>query len=80
MQKLIAAIAVASVLATSALAQDSAPLPAGRPSGVAKAQGILDNTPLLVVGGIVVLVAVVLATNSSTSTAAATTPASTTTS
>jgi hypothetical protein len=58
MQKLIAAIAVASVLATSALAQDSAPLPAGRPSGVAKAQGILDNTPLLVVGGIVVLVGV----------------------
>jgi hypothetical protein len=79
MQKLIAAIAVTSIFATSALAQSDAPLPAGRPSGVTKAQSILDDTPLWVVGGIVVLVAVVLATNSSTSTAA-TTPASTTTS
>jgi len=81
MQKLIAAIAVTSTLATSALAQSNTPLPAGRPSGVSTAQDILDNTPLLVVGGIIVLVAVVLATNSSSSTAAAApvTPASTTT-
>jgi hypothetical protein len=82
MQKLIAAIAVTSLLATGALADASAPLPAGQPAGVAKAQNTLDNTTWIVVGGIVVLVAVVLATNSSSSTVpapAVITPATATT-
>jgi hypothetical protein len=78
MHKSIAAAAMASLLATSAVAETAAPLPAGKPSGVVKAQAFLDNAPLLVVGGIAVLIAVVLATNSSSSTAPATTPASTT--
>ena len=73
MQKLIAAIGVTCLIATGALAEVNAPLPPAKPAGVAKAQTLLDNTPLLALGGIAVIVAVTLATNGSTS-AATTTP------
>jgi len=67
MHKLIAG--VACLFATGALADANAPLPPAKPAGVAKAQQLIDNTPLLVVGGIAVIVAVTLATNGSSSSA-----------
>jgi hypothetical protein len=77
MKKLIAALGVVSLLtATAAFAADTAPLPSGKPSGVHKAQDIMDNTPLLVGLGVAAIVGVVIATNdddnTSTSTATAT--------
>ena len=74
MKKFVAAVAVTALFATSALAAEGA-LPAGKPAGAKEAQGILNNTPLLVLGGIAVIVAVVLATNSNST--VATTPAAT---
>lgn len=67
MKTFIAATALISLFATSAIAAEDM-LPAGKPAGVAQAQGILNNTPLLVLGGIGAIVAVVLATNDNSST------------
>jgi hypothetical protein len=68
MKTLIATIGAASFLATAAFAADVAPLPSGKPAGVTKAQGLLDNTPLLVGLGVVAIVAVVVATDNDDST------------
>lgn len=68
MKTFIAAAALVSLVATSAFAADGA-LPAGKPAGAKEAQGLLNNTPLLVLGGIGAIVAVVLATNDNSSTA-----------
>jgi hypothetical protein len=72
MKKFIAAIALTSLFATSAIAAEGA-LPSGKPAGMKEAQGLLNNTPLLVLGGIAVIVGVVLATQDNST--VATTPA-----
>jgi hypothetical protein len=74
MHKSIAAIGLAfSLSATGALAEASAPLPPARPAGVAKAQMLIDNTPLIVGLGIAAIVAVVIATNSNSNSSTTTT-------
>ena len=70
MKKFIAAAAILSLAATSAIAADTAALAPGKPAGTQEAQGILNNTPLLVLGGIGILVGVVLATQDSKSSVA----------
>ena len=66
MKKFIAATALISLFATSAIAAEGA-LPAGKPAGAKEAQDLLNNTPLLVLGGIAIIVGAVLATQDSNS-------------
>ncbi len=69
MKKFIAATALISIVATSAIAAEGA-LPSGKPAGTKEAQGLLNNTPLLVLGGIGLIVGLVLATQDSTASTA----------
>jgi hypothetical protein len=75
MRLLIAATVAASFFATNLMAADlAAPLSAGKPAGVQKAQ-LSDVAPIwFVLGGIAVVGAVVAASSSVTSTPATTPP------
>jgi len=68
MQKLIVALGIASLLTTSALAADTAPLAPGKAAGVQKAQDTDDTVLWVVVGAAALAGIIVLATQSSSAT------------
>jgi hypothetical protein len=79
MRTLVAAAVVASLVATPVFAGD-APLPAGRPAGVAAAQYGDNSILYIIAGGAIIAGIVLIATNgNSTLATAPVAPASTTT-